>query len=456
MHSFRILPALVPALFILVTACNKPSGVGSGLVLEDQVNFEFSDEVKVSMHTVPDDSIRIFDPNPTVIQNNLHLWGKVDDHIFGHSASSVYAQLIPTSYQPEFTFREEDDEYSIDSIVLTLRYARNRVYGTPGNPVDMEVYQVAEFMDYLTPAWSNMSFETGEKIGQKQFVPRPAGRVMVDTNIIDPHIRIPLDPDLGQWFLDEPAETFLTDDNFVNAFYGIYLTAGEITNQMLYFNFYSSISGITLYYTKNGEESNSFRLAFNRFFIVGMNFEHDYAGTDVEVGIQSENPKAEEYYLQGMNGVNIAFSFDDLESLGNIIVNKAEIEFNIAREEVNSVFPPPNQILLVQRRNDNFTVVRDVTVSGNTGNPNPFFLFGGSLTRVGNTDPDILVRHPLVSRYTMNISGALQDILMGRVEDNTLYLRVYPKIESPNRAVIAGPGHPDLAPVVRIYYTSID
>jgi predicted small secreted protein len=447
---------LILASFLIISSCNKPSGVGADLVLEDRVNFFFTDEIKVSMKTVIEDSIRIYDPRPDRLLNSRYYWGKIEDHLFGSSRSAIYAQLIPTSYNPEFADPATDSVYTIDSVILTLRYSDVRTFGHPDNPVGMKVFEVTEEMDYLSPVYSNKTYETGEMLGQLQFVPKPKQQVLVDTIVRDPHVRIPLDPEFGQRLLDAPLTDFLTDVAFTKAFNGIFLQPTDETDQLVAFNFFNALSGITLYYRTSGGVTNSYRMAFNRLHVIAPNFENDYTGTPVLASIESEDTKAEKYYMQGLGGVNIAVSFDNLDLLAGSIINKAEIEFAIAQENINSIFPPPNQIILAQKRDGEFAVVRDVTVSNNTGNPNPFHLFGGTLQRLGNEDPDALIRLPETSRYKMNITGVLHDILMNKVEENTIYLRVYPKIENPARTVIAGPGHADLAPKVRVYYTPIE
>jgi hypothetical protein len=142
-----------------------------------------------------------------------------------------------------------------------------------------------------------------------------------------------------------------------------------------------------------------------------------------------------------MAGLNTKITLPDLKGLGNIIVNKAEIDISALLDN-NQLISVPRILILYKKSDGTYGVIRDILEGANS--------FGGT--------PDLYVVGSGVLRqqYTFNISGYLQDYFLGRNgATNEIYLFADSKSQNPNRVMLYGPGSKQYPAKMRMTYTKL-
>ena len=138
--------------------------------------------------------------------------------------------------------------------------------------------------------------------------------------------------------------------------------------------------------------------------------------------------------VQGMNGLNSKIYLPDVKSLGNIIVNKAELEFTAFLDN-NQLISVPRILIIRTKTDGSKTVIRDI-IEGSS-------FYGGT--------PGVLKQ-----KYTFNISSYMQDYI--RDIDGTtdkIYLIADSKSQNPNRVILYGPGSKQFPAKFKLAYTKL-
>ncbi len=169
-------------------------------------------------------------------------------------------------------------------------------------------------------------------------------------------------------------------------------------------------------------------------------FDHDYAGTSIESQLnQTPTETAELAYVQAMGGLDIEIDIPSLSSevLGNVAINKAELEVYQVGSEGDALFSAPLALGLISKDNeDGLVTVMSSTSSGLRGD-----------TIIVNGEMGVL--------YPIDIDlQRLQDFLDATDEQTFSILPSNP-ISSANRMVVGGPNHPNFPMKLRLIFTSI-
>lgn len=436
-------------LLSIFIACNQPSIIGSDILpLEDNINIFFTDTLALSATTIKEDSTKVYDSNPA-LQPARYLTGRVEDPVFGVYGSDIYTQVELLATNPDFS------DVDIDSIVLTLAYDTEGNYGDFSSNYNLKVFEVLEDMNPNQDYYSNQTFMTdATPIGEINFTPTPSDSVLIDTILVKPHIRIPLDNALGERFLNVTDTTvYQSDDFFTNFFKGIKLVGNQAGNQsILAFNLLDQLTNLELHYTVGDTAQKVFTFRVKSGSTKVMNFFHDYQSVNAPVVDFFDDPvKGDSLaFLQSMEGLNVKVEMPNIDNWKNVIVNKAELIVRVAQDENSAEYPLPDQLILLQ--NSSLTgdrvLIRDVSIS--LQRTSSFSgLFGGNSQVNSDSGEDI-------TEYRMNISGFLQDVIDGIQEDGTLYITTYPKPDQPSRLIIGGPGHSKYNMEIQLTYTKLN
>jgi len=394
-----LLMALTAGLLSIV-GCSKPTELGLSLVETNPSDIFYTDTLSMRMTTV------LTEPLQT---DNRSRWlcGTYIDPIFGKSTSSIYTNFRLTTTNASFP------DATLDSLVLTLQYDSLGHYG--GNienfgPQTWEVYRLNESIVPGDDYFSNASFGLGNLLATTTFTPRILDSVSVQGVARRPHLRIRLDNSLGQELLSPDSAIYENNTIFKSFMKGVCVRpkAGTSNSAIIRFLPAASLSKLTLFYTDSSGVARSYDYLNDSDAESVLQMNHSYAGTPV----LSNNVTDTIVYLQGINGVGVRLGFPFLDSLGKIIVNKAELYVYVAGEEDRN-YPVPLQIFCLERNNDgSYLLIDDVSNSISRSSLNPYLIFGGTLKQDGD-----------VRFFRMNISKFFQRLSDNDLDEKAIYIQ---------------------------------
>ncbi len=446
MKLIQSAPFFFLIIILISGACNDPATLDTDLLDEDLVNVEFTDTFSIQTTTFYQDSTQTYSPN---IEPSAFPVGLYDDAFFGQTDAKIYAQLRLIPPFDGLVF----EGATYDSIVLSLAYASQSVYGDTSATCGLEIYRINELIDPDINYFSNQSFNTDAvPLANISYTPMPNDSVTIldytgsDTTTlkVKPLLRIRLDDILGQEIFNFDSLTLATSDEFVNQFNGLLLTSSLPTNVLSSFDLRDPQTRLTVYYTETEDNDHEeFRCYFTEFSAKVNTYEHDFSSGEINGFLDNQIMGDSLLFLQGMNGPSIRIELPTINDLQDVIINKAELVFTIAELDVQpNLFPPTEQIILLEPTDSNFVLIEDAASA----------LFQASLSSdfggVVETDANG------ISTYTMNLSAHLQDIIDGVIEDEMI-IQPSAKFSDFSRVVLYGANHSTYPVKLRITYTKL-
>jgi hypothetical protein len=335
------LSALFFIIVLLFSSCKKKENViGSSIQPEgDQLGLEMVDTLSLITYTTLGDSVR----TDELAGNSL--LGSYYDPFFGTTKANLFAQIRLQS-AIDFTPSSGDlNDIVIDSVFLYLELT-----GFYGNlqAQNFEVYQLGEDI-YIDSTYHSNKIVTVNPLnlvpsGQGLIKPDPYSPAYLGATLQSkPLLKIPLSvTDFGRKIMDESGNVALQGNDaagqFVEWYKGLMITVnstGQAPNQggIMYLDLLSANSKITMYYRDNSglpSEYDTLKFDFNinansaRF----NTFEFDYASNQVGAQLIDSTQGRQLSFHQNMGGVKTIVYFpylNNLNSLGNIVVNKAQL-----------------------------------------------------------------------------------------------------------------------------------
>ena len=411
-YTGRDLLILLISLFIL-SSCQSSDEIGLDVTPSDQINGTLLDTITVKTRTVSED--------PFITSGLLqHPLGVLSDPELGETQSDLAIALT----MPSIDLKLQDLPV-LDSAILILKYGKE-FYGTQNAPYTINVHQLNEKFrasdSYLnTKTWQyNSEIIGGVSINKFRIadslytVKRRKGRS--DTVLkVAPQLRIPLNPSFViSSLLNTDTANFRDNAKFNNYFKGLYLTLERTPdlNGMVLFNLQTdSISGLTLYYkTVNGNVIDTIDAHFSiASDSTAASIKHTYS-TKVQSQLNNPSQKFDNVYVQPLSGLRAKVDFpyiNKLKTLGNIIVNKAELVVTLA-DGSDAVFSASPRLIFYR------TDIADQRqfLPDNSG-IDPRSLsdanFGGFYDSTKK-------------RYVFTITSYIQDILSGKLQQYNTYL----------------------------------
>ncbi len=446
----KILFALAIPLSVLisVTSCNEPTLIGSDLLEQDEADLRFTDTLTLKTRTVTEDSVVTY-----TIDNQFNIFpcGNFEDPVFGILNADIYAQFREGALDPP-----SFENPRLDSLVLTLAYDTINSYGIFDEPYQLEIRRISEDLDNSQKFYSNESFSADmSPIGSINFTPEPLQRAdyvtVLDRDTVESNfISIRLDDQLGQDMLNE---AWYEEGAFIEMLKGLKIELANTTptKGLMSFNMNSSFTRLRLYYRNFTSEPDTVATVYD-FGVTGtttprhVNIEHDFSGAIVEDFINDPTKGDSLAFLQAMAGPNIELEIPHLFSLGDIIVNKAELNFYVAElmEDMTDVYTPTDRLILTVQDEDGETLltIDDVVQNGAA--------FDGTLSSEE-------VNGSTIQKYTMNIASYLNRKIIEKTTGSVkFFLRAFPKQESTKRVVIYGAGHSQFPVEFEMTYTQLD
>lgn len=352
----NILKYLFAFLMIALSACKDEETAGLSILPEgDRINTIRIDSSTLILTTNYDATIQS-DEN-TVLGLSLQL-GNYIDPVFGRTSASFYSN-VNIGFTPSFG---DVNGLAADSLVLTLDYST--VYGsTDGIPLHVKAYEMLETMDLATEYKNDQYFkvENSAPIADQVVNVNSEDSITIDAVKLAPHMRIRLSPTLSQRIIQAYLDTNLsTNADWQAIFKGLYVTTENVNNNIggaiAAFNPLSTLTGVTLYYHNNTNDSLKyyFSLAGNSRV---NHYDHDYSIAQQSVKTALTNPTVQydNAFVQGFGGIKIKLQIPflkQLNDLGSIVVNKAELVLPVENGS-NITFKAPSRLLLSRLDSDN-------------------------------------------------------------------------------------------------------
>ncbi len=315
---------IVVIISFFIYSCKKSNNIGYNLLPDEEiVNLEVIDTVSINVYTYSMDSI---------VSNHTSnfLLGTYDDPYFGRTKSSFAAQFV---YQGIVKYETGD---VADAIYLKLIYGTDEtdddyvnMYGDPGIPQQIEIYELTESLIYDTSYYSSVlpaSLHNNNLLGVFDYIPSVAR---------DDTLMIELDKSFADRFIAAHDTTYSNYSNFISLlFKGLYLTT--TTNGLISKFAAVDKTMLWLHYHNIDEPTvpliDTFSINTNRINL----FEHDYSSTSFFGNLNNETAIQDSVaYLQAMGGLKVKITFpfiEELKKLGRIAIVRAELVVKTAPE----------------------------------------------------------------------------------------------------------------------------
>lgn len=409
----RKLSLLVLAIVALVFVSCDDELTSLGLNLRnpnDLLGTSFMDSTTLTAQSILDDTIASTGLGSNVI-------GYVNDPTFGTTKASIYTQYLLNGISVDFGTAPV-----LDSVILTIRVGGFFGDTTTALPIrvyelDQKLYSDSTYKVYSTVAHKNDNLTYDPNYSIK---PTPTSRVLIDTISYDAHLRIRLTDAFGLHFLQNSA-SMANDAVFADFFKGLYITVEnpQGTGSLLYVNLTSSISGISIYYKKNGVNKR-YAMVTGSSGVRFNNYEHNYTKanphfiSEVINGIPANGNDAvgqDKLYLQPTGGVKMKIGFPYIKNSfknKNIVINRAELVItNISEDDAHFFIPA---LLGIQgvKSDGTITYLPDDAYYTTTD------FFGGSYNaskkeyriRVTNYIQELILRDQYKDYFYLVVSGA--------------------------------------------------
>ncbi len=348
---------------LLLTNC-KDDNNELGLDLQppsDKLNVFTGDTTRVIAYSQLVDSVK-------TDETSLSILGSIVDPVFGRSTAGFYTQLRLS----ESAYNFGTTPYP-DSLVLTLDY--EGFYGDSNSALTVKVFELDEPILIDTTYYSHQTLNTKMTLlGEKTFVPAYSDSVKIGDNTFAPHLRIRLSDltsTLAMKLLSAPDSTMDSNADFLDYFYGLYVTAEDASSggQIIYFDLLSALSEMQLYYHNSTEDSIQYDYTINSNCGRFGTFNHDYSLGDAAFRAQvidkDTSLGSNQCYIQALAGVKTFIRFPDIKNYyadGPIAVNEARF-FLSCSEEV-PLYEAAQQLVMVKRTEEGSYSILDDQLDG--------------------------------------------------------------------------------------------
>ena len=399
----------------IITACTEPNNIGLDVQPQDDlINIFTTDTVTILSYVKTVDSLPV-----STNSNNLPIAlmvGSYTDDIFGLSNAKSYTQLRLSS--SGFTYGANA---VLDSAVLTLAYGD--YYGDTSDVQNLRVFRLEDELLEDTVYYTNHVFTEGMPMGVITTNFNPTDTVILDGDTLGPHLRIVLDPWVGDELIDFSRTVERTNEELLAVFKGVCLKTDDAVGinygSIISFNPTSTLTKLTVYY-HTPDTTAEYEYIVDGNTIRTNVFEHDYMGTAVSTQLIDSTFGQQVTYVQAMAGVKTKLSFpyfNDLKNLGNISINQAELIVPV-RSGTFGDFEPNYAIILL--------------ASDSAGTEKSIIdLFDTQIAYGGFYDED-------KQEYKFNFTRHFQRMLTGDEENFGMFLVANNAALTANRVVLNG------------------
>lgn len=441
---------LILLMAALLFSCEKDiSKIGIDVVGENALNVVYSDTFAVKVHSELIDSLR-------TDELSGHVLGAYKDPVFGTLNASVYSQFRLNPENEDYNFGEGA---MLDSIILFVKYVDTLIYGDAGFTQNFTVYELGDDMSRDSGYYSFDNVRVKHEIlGEVSYVPSFDSIDYYKLNDTTTYtklqpIRIPLSQEFGERLMGFDSITYSSNDNFVDAFKGIYITTLDqylpsTGGGLVSTNFESTEETfIGLYYHNDTDTAAiNFIVDFNTAHFSNFNhYEYQDADFDFRNQVIDEDFSLGEsqFYLQGLAGVRAVVEFPHLGKMDdyyNYAVNEAKLF--VYNNELESDYDAVSSLTLSHKvivdSVPNYYLISDASSGEN--------YFSGDYNSADK-------------KYYFRITQHIQRLIKGETDDNQMRIEMIGGAVHANRLVATGwnpIGLEDKKIVLQLVYTKID
>ncbi len=431
-YRFETLLSVMTAGLLSLFGCSKPSDLGLSLVETNPSELFFTDTLSLSMSTV------LTDPLQTDSRSRW-LCGTYIDPIFGKVSSQIYTNFRLTTTNATFP------NATLDSLVLTLQYDSVGHYGGDFSDFEQQTWEVYRMAESITPDedyFSNADFALGDLMATHTFTPKIFDSIYIQGAMRRPHLRIRLNDALGLELLTPDSAIYENNTVFKNTLKGLCIKpkAGITNSALIRFLPTGALTKLTMYYTDSSGVARSYDYLTDTDAESVLSMEHNYSGTRV----LENNPQDTVVYLQGLNGVGVRLNFPNLDNLGKVIINKAELFIYPAGDEDRNYKSPIQLFCLEKTTAGEYLLIDDITNSINRNSLNPYLIYGGTMKYDGDR-----------RYFRMNLSMFFQRLVDNETDERAVYIQTASVTDS-GRMLIANERSANLKAKLYLTYTKIN
>jgi hypothetical protein len=430
---FRLLHLFFAACIGLIS-CTEMDEMGLDLV-EDRLGVGSTDTLSIIAYSILEDSVvtSYSSSNPTARQ----LLGMYNDPLFGKTRASIYTETRLLSVGNRIAPTVERSQLKLDSVVVMLAY--NGYFGDTLSPQTIKVYELDENIPEGV-IYSNRELSIKPTVLNQQwnpetryyFAPRDSVFLGPDSLRVIAHMRLRLNDEFGQRFIDATETDFESIASYLNFFKGLKITAEETSGQgaIAYFNLGSALSSMLVYYSIIGDTVfTRSRIAefpineFSRRYTHFDNFNHDFSSPLIRAQVidgdtlQGQN----NVFAQSMANYKVKLQIPHITELfrdkqNNVVINSAQLILPRDESLIDDKAGYTSGLFLISSNNEN-PFLRDFLV-------NAGYFGGGYDSRKGY--------------YLFNLTQHVQAIIRGEIPNSSLYLMVTGSAENASRVVLSG------------------
>ena len=378
---------------VLISSCTDPQVIGLEVQPEsDRITISSLDNSQpFTLTTKSADSVRTDEPL-------VALLGNYESSNFKDVSAAFSTQLLLSQNATDF-----GTEPVLDSAVLTLVYSS--YYGDTTVEIGIKIEQLDEQIYFDSSYYSNTIFSASpfSTPAEYSFFPRPNTRLMTDEDTVGTKsLRLNVDQ-IGQFILDASTSDLEDNTAFLSFFKGLKISpSNTLSSSILYFNLKDAGSKMTIYYN----DSLSYDLLIGSSAARINHFE-------TEENIDLDNL----YGVQSMGGTELHLTFNNLNSLRQVlenkVINRALVSFSA--ENNTDLNPSHPSLSLVRLDSTGTTFFLADILEGQEH-------FGGVLED---------------DKYVFNISKYMLDLINGTYTDSTLVLISAGEAVNANRTEIS-------------------
>lgn len=378
--------------------CKKESNlIGYSVIDPNELEILYLDNLPVNLSIIKEDSLSSFNTPTSYL-------GKIFDENFGYTKASIYTEIRLSNSNVNF-----NESLIIDSVILSLKIAD--FYGDSLSNFDINVNQVLENIENDDNIFSDQNY-----LIDNQFFYQ--GNHLITPNS-EKTIKLKLDNLIAESFINSDSSNFADNSSFRNFFNGLYLSSNNNSENglLLELDLLSSESKLTMYFHSNDLDTIIYDFQINSSCNRLTNWENDYSNSQVNEQFLNNNLSLG--YIQGGAGIRSKINFPTIYNLkdSNFVIHKAEIIIPYISTNLDSIFPPPNNLGLASIDDEeNLSLLyEDQSIQGS-------IYFDGNIN-VSNKN------------YKFNISRYIHDVVEN---DRSSKLIVYVpySVTNPNRVII--------------------
>ncbi len=395
------------------------------------------DTTKLGENLIPAvDNIHTFDTTFSIIANNfedtecdtihrenLQALGIIsNDPLFGNTNANIYVELKPQFFPYNFPTADANS-FQVDSAVLILQYSHS--FGDTNVLQKVNVYQLSDTFNvadnYTT--CKVLGYDNSVLLGTKDYVP---------SNLKDSihgyqeeaanQLRIPISKTLIESFINDSAQIFRSDANFINFFKGFAIIPDETTGgqALNYFDFSTSHLSLYLRSTNAGTaDTTVVNFALSGLSGLSNSIIRDRGTSEITDHLANPAGGDSILYIQTSPGTYALLNIPGLNGLSNRVINRAELIVDqvYSNNSSNDIFYAPRNLTLDVKDSSlvNGKYIQIPCDFSGTELQTGFAHLGGQLKTV-------TVAGQSIGEYRFNISRYLQSIVTKGKSNLTLRL----------------------------------